>query len=382
MDIKELFHQYMTGSATPAVIKELQEHISQQPDDHELLEMLEEEWESIREPDAPFVQFDVDASWKNIVTREPQVKQKTPLIWWISTAAAAACLISVIVYVAWTPKHQLRYANSRTSTIIQPGKTGAILTLSDGSQLSLDSLQSGIVARQGNVNAVWKNGALNYESINSKTNQPSFNTVTTPRGRQFKVILPDQTQVWLNAGSSIRYPTTFTGSERNVEITGEVYFEVTQSARQPFKVNVGGRATVEVLGTAFNINAYDDEPTVKTSLVSGAVRVSNAGEAVVLQPGQQAALAQQLTINKNANIEKILAWKNGVFSFEDADLREVLRQISRWYDVEIVYSTNQMPSFTFYGTLSRDLNLNQLINILKDADVHFRIEDKKLIILP
>jgi ferric-dicitrate binding protein FerR (iron transport regulator) len=193
--------------------------------------------------------------------------------------------------------------------------------------------------------------------------------------------LADGTQVWLNAASSIRFPVVFTGAERKVEITGEVYFEVSKNAAIPFKVKTAASEVV-VLGTHFNVNAYDDEAAVKTTLLEGSVKIIAAGQPIkYLQPGQQSAINKQgtITVLNNADIEEALAWKNGRFQFNSADLKSILRQISRWYDVDVVYKGNVNLHFT--GQLTRNDNVSKVFEeLVLTGEVHFKIEGKKIIV--
>jgi len=274
---------------------------------------------------------------------------------------------------------------------IPPGHDGAVLTLADGSQVVLDSLGNGVIATQNGTQVVLNNGALAYTK-NDGSMKPVYNYLFTPRGRQFQLLLPDGTKAWLNAASSLRYPTVFTGNTREVEVTGEVYFEVAKNAQQPFIINVNKQMQVLVLGTHFNINAYDDEPAVKTTLLEGSLKVTAIGsrqsamdkmQEVILKPGQQAVLGPHLplAINYSPDIDKAIAWKSGVFNFEDAKLEEVMRQIGRWYDIEVVYEKG-IPDIVFGGKMTNDVSLSGLLRSLQEMDVHFRVEGRKLIVLP
>jgi transmembrane sensor len=181
------------------------------------------------------------------------------------------------------------------------------------------------------------NGQVAYKVIGGKQSDVLFNTLTTPRGGQFRLALPDGSEVWLNAASSIKYPTAFTGKDRKVEITGEAYFEIAHDASKPFKVRVNGME-VNVLGTHFNINAYHDEAFVNTTLLQGKVSLTKAGAVALLRPGQQARVdnTRSISVLNNVDVDQVVAWKNGYFSFEKADLQTVMRQIARWYDVDII----------------------------------------------
>jgi transmembrane sensor len=190
--------------------------------------------------------------------------------------------------------------------------------------------------------------------------------------------LSDGTQVWLNAGSSVTYPVAFTGYERKVMITGEAYFEVAHNAAKPFIVSKGAMS-VKVLGTHFNVNAYDDEAAIKVTLLEGSVEVSNAKVKQLLKPDQQAEVNSMIAINDNVNIDAVMAWKNGFFHFGNTGFGDVMKQVSRWYDVEVVYS-GQVPERTFGGEIPREANLSQLIQILNESKINCRVEGKKLII--
>jgi hypothetical protein len=275
---------------------------------------------------------------------------------------------------------------------VPPGRQGAILTLSDGRQVLLDSLGNGIVANQNGTQVILKNGQLVYDPAGKSTGEIVYNTMSTPKGRQYQLRLPDGTQVWLNSESSITYPALFVGNERKVEITGEVYFEVARLSAGgrgkreeliPFKVKINDRTEVEVLGTHFNINAYRDEPLVKTTLLEGSVKVTNGTDNALLEPGQQAQLgaSKKIRIIKGADIEKVMAWKNGLFNFEGADLEEVMRQLSRWYDIDVVYEKG-IPDIEFVGEVSKNVSLSGLLKGLQGTGVHFRIEGRRLVVLP
>ena len=281
---------------------------------------------------------------------------------------------------------------------IPPGKEGAVLTLADGRHVVLDSLGNGVIATQNGAKLLLQNGALSYAK-EAGSIAPVYNTLTTPKGRQFQLILPDGTKVWLNAASSLRYPTVFSGGNREVAVTGEAYFEVAHDKTKPFIVNIppstgGGR--IEVLGTQFNVNAYFNEAAVKTTLVEGSLRIVKSETAngnpqsAILKPGEQAVLVAHLpagrqgsplTIDHSPDVDKAVAWKKGFFNFEDASLEEVMRQLERWYDIEVVYEKN-IPDIRFGGKMSNDVSLSGLLKSLQEMEVHFRIEGRKLIVLP
>lgn len=260
---------------------------------------------------------------------------------------------------------------------IQPGRQGAVLTLADGRTMVLDSLQQGLVATQHGTNLTLREGQLVYDAGGAAT--AGLNSMSVPRGRQFQLVLPDGTKVWLNSASTLRYPTAFTGSERKVSITGEAYFEVAKNAAMPFRVDVNGTAAIEVLGTRFNVNAYTDEGSIRTTLLEGSVRVNGA---YVLKPGQQASITgKEVKIAEQADLEQAVAWKNGLFNFTDAEMHQVMRQLERWYDIEVEFRGNVQPR-EFQGKMQRSLSLSQVLEGLSEMGVHFTIEGRKLIVQP
>ncbi|HVU94041.1 MAG TPA: FecR domain-containing protein [Puia sp.] len=273
---------------------------------------------------------------------------------------------------------------------VLPGSDKAVLELGDGSQVVLDSTGSGGIRRQGGAEVV-KTGVegLKYTAVEGAggaggTGAVVYNRLTTPKGGQYRLELQDGTKVWLNAGSSIRYPTAFMGTERRVEIRGEAYFQVAQNAQQPFRVSVegaaGGSQEIEVLGTEFNVNGYADEPDARTTLVDGGVRVVRGDENVVLKPLQQAVgSAMGLKKRELADLEQVVAWKSGAFGFEEADVPEILRQIARWYDVEVVYA-GKMSSDRFTGRIPRNTSLAGVLKILNISGVRLEAENKKIVV--
>ena len=261
------------------------------------------------------------------------------------------------------------------TAVIAPGRTGALLTLADGTMVSLDTLKNGLVAMQGGMVAKVVDGMLLYEG---RAEEVMYNTMSVPKGRQYHLTLPDGTGVWLNAASSIRYPTVFDKQQRRVTITGEAYFEVKKGA--PFVLDVDGRAEVMVLGTRFNVNSYPNEKDIKTTLVEGSVKVSRGEDNMILRPGQQALVGKKISVTDKVDIDQVLAWKNGLFNFDEVGLEELLRQLERWYDIEVVYE-NGRPDIAFVGKMTRNITLNDLLVILEKSKVHFRLEGRKLIVM-
>ena len=304
---------------------------------------------------------------------------------WVAASVLILLAEGAVVMLAINANRKEQHAQA-TIQDIAPGSNKAILTLGNGATIRLDSAGSQLI-QQGDVTVRQTGAQLTYDVQGSNAGL-TYNTLTTPRGGQFRVQLPDGTLVWLNAASSLRYPTAFAGKERSVEISGEAYFEVAAAAGRPFMVKIGETAAVEVLGTSFNVNAYPDETGIHTTLLKGAVRVAtlHTGAHALLQPGQQAQIAGSqpeagIKIISNANISQIMAWKNGLFNFENAGLQEVMRQLARWYDLQVVYE-NGVPDMYFEGEMSREMSLSQVLAGLQQTGVRFRIEEgRRLVVL-
>jgi transmembrane sensor len=274
---------------------------------------------------------------------------------------------------------------------IEPGDNKAILTLGDGTKIILDDAQNGVLANQGG-NSILKaaEGELIYafsNEINTKlpdvtSDDIIFNTIETPKGGKFQIRLPDGSKVWLNAASSIRFATKFAGSKRQVELHGEAYFEVAHDESKIFEVNTRNQ-TVQVFGTHFNINAYEDEPSVNTTLLEGSVRISDIRTNIsqMLKPGEQSKLTERIEVINVKNTAEAVAWKEGYFQFHEADIKTVMRQIERWYDVSIIYE-GDMPNYRFGGEIERSLSLIQVLKVLEKTKVHFRLEGREVIVMP
>jgi len=273
--------------------------------------------------------------------------------------------------------------SGQKSQDVDPGKYKARLILSDGTIIILDSLVTGELAKQGGTVVRNKDGQLVYDGPAKADEEVLYNTLTTSRGETYATVLADGSKVWLNSASSIKYPVAFNGNERRVEITGEAYFEVAHNKSKPFHVTVNGM-DIRVLGTHFNVNSYADEDAMKTTLLEGSIYVSMVnGPSSMVKPGEQARVkaSGELSVVKGVDTEQVMAWKNGVFQFSDASLQEVMRQLQRWYDVEIVYE-GKIPERIFEGKISRKSTLAQVLKILQESGIHFEINKKQLIVKP
>ena len=312
------------------------------------------------------------------------IYQKPASRFWpnFSVAASILVLFSVGAYLLTAKRMQqpLHLAHNKTEKHdVIPGGNKAVITLANGSTVLLNGAKNGVLASQGNmVISKTADGKVVYHAAgqNPQVTGLSYNTATTPRGGQYQFTLADGTKVWLNSASSIKYPVAFNGTERKVELTGEAYFEVAHNAKLPFRV-VSGNQTVEVLGTHFNINAYADEDMVKTTLAQGSVKVITASGSRIIKPGEQAQQQNGSLNIAQVDVDEALAWKNGFFYFKDNNITEVMRQLSRWYDVS-VKTEGALPERRFSGEISRNVNLAQLLDILSFKRIHFSIEGKLL----
>lgn len=310
---------------------------------------------------------------------------------WPRMAVAASVLLclSVGIHFFLQKKQAGKQTAQNQTHDIAPGGNKAILTLANGQKIILNNSRNGVIANQTNIVVSKKqDGQLVYNAAEApgpgKTGAVSYDTLTTPRGGTYHITLADKTQVWLNAATSIRYPAAFTGRYRTVELLyGEAYYEVNHNDKMPFRVIVSGQ-TIQDIGTSFNINAYQDEIAVKTTLLEGSVSVSTRNETAVLKPDQQALINtddryRKIRVMKNIDGSEIVAWKNGLFEFTDADIQTVMRQIARWYNVDVVYN-GQIPKRLFTGDIHRDIKASEAMQILTYLKINYKIAGKKIII--
>lgn len=333
----------------------------------------------------------LEASMKKTIWSKIKFPQKPASIVSILkryAAAAAVVLVFLSVYFIYNsttkqsaltniPTQKQRFKND-----VLPGTNIAILTLADGSTIVLDDEANGALATQGSTKVLKFNGKVSYETEQQSPQEILYNTIQTPRGGQYQVILPDGSAVWLNAASSIRFPTAFQGHDRKVEITGEVYFEITKNKFKPFIVSVNN-SQIEVLGTHFNVMAYGDEAMLKTTLLEGSVKFVNGNTTKILVPRQQLQLKKDgvVAVADDVDVDDVMAWKNGVFHFEGQDIGAVTRQLSRWYDLDVEY--RKQVNDLFYAEMPRNTKLSDALKALElTGKVHFEIEGKKIIVHP
>ena len=370
--------------------------------EREIIPVLQDMWEKT-EDEGLFSEEHQQTIIKNILDRYPagELPDKKEIVptmyaihrthfirrWRWAVASSVALIIGIGAYYWYQHMQGKRPVDMvQSTTRVQPGQNGALLTLSNGSQVLLDTLQNGRIVLQGGVVARIRNGILLYEGTGSEV---QYNTISTPKGRQFQLQLSDGTNVWLNAESSIRYPVTFAGNERLVRIIGEVFLEVAQNPSIPFRVDVNGSTWLEVLGTSFNVNAYENEGAIRTTLQEGSLRVVgdrfNGHLQKVLSPGQQALTTKgnaDIRVFDDVNAASVTAWKDGVFDFNNVPLEEAMRQLARWYDIEVVYQ-QPVPKVQLGGTIKRSLPFADVLYFLGKVGLHYKLEgNRRLIVLP
>lgn len=300
----------------------------------------------------------------------------------VALIASLLCVISTIGYYYLSRQDTNLTAKIQYNDIL-PGQNKAILTLQSGKKMSLTNVKSGLVAIQGEM-VIQKTigGKLIYHGSPDKNSSTNLNKLETPRGGQYQLELPDGTKVWLNSASSISYPVSFSAKERNVELTGEAYFEVAKDKKRPFKIRTG-QQMLEVLGTHFNINAYPDNENILTTLLEGSLKVSNGLSDKIIKPGQEAITNNQTkTISiESADIEKNIAWKNNEFIFNGDNLNSIMKSIGRWYDVEIIYQSNSDQT-KYWGVVSRSKNISSVLKMLQSTGkAKFKIEGRRITVM-
>ncbi|QJB39999.1 FecR domain-containing protein [Chitinophaga oryzae] len=376
---ESLFRKSLENTSTEAERQELMQLIARSQHDGELLQLLDEVIAGSGDERAL-----PDQRAKEILALivqaggQPQVRGRAVRMRWWAAAASLLLLAGAAGYLLRRPSVPVTATlTPQTMEEIRPASQSAILTLDDGSQVMLDSLHQGSIRNAAGAAIHLGENTLAYSG--SKAGAAAYNTLSTPRGKLFHLVLPDGTEVWLNAASSLRYPVSFNAAERTVELNGEAYFEVKQAATRPFRVKTGPQGEVRVLGTGFNVNAYTNEPAVTTTLLHGSVQVVAAERPTLLKPGQQAAVTGADVKIQTADTSQVTAWKEGLFQFDNAGIQQVMNQLERWYDITVVYEKG-VPDIRFGGKMERDLDLRSVLRILEISNVHYRLEERKLII--
>ncbi len=386
-EIHELIVNSLKGKLTPAEQAQLGHWIEQSPQNKAIFDQLSDADEFSNMLNS-LEAFNESGGW-NIVKSKALGKRRFGIrsfqLSRIAAVVISICLLSgtfFVIYRQLSAKNHL--PNSQSSTEIQaPRLNKAILKLADGREITLDSISTTGQILGSSVKLTRANdGTISYQVLDNSGNSPLMNnTVYNPKGSTVvDLVLSDGTKVWLNAGSSITYPIVFIGDNRKVSIVGEAYFEVVRNPRKPFYVEKDD-VSISVLGTAFNVNAYDNENSVKVTLVYGKVSISKSGimHDVVLKQAQQASIGNDIAIRDDVDLESVIAWKNGYFSFDRADIKAVMRQVERWYDVEVDIG-EKYGDRRFNGEISRMSSVSKVLEVLKESNIHFKVEGKKITI--
>ncbi|MDP4214004.1 MAG: DUF4974 domain-containing protein [Bacteroidota bacterium] len=395
--LEYLFGRYAQRISTEQEEKELMMLIEKPAHKEELLRLIAQTIETTPaglempgQATSSVLEAIFQAESPRLVREQETVKFSRRITWRIGAAVAVAALLFGWYWNGRTQKNKVpATAKTTGDNSLPPGGNKAILTLGDGSKIVLDSAANGLITHQGTVKIIKRaNGELSYSDPEGKPAEIFYNMMTTPRGGEYELSLPDGSRAWLNATSSIRYPTSFAGERREVEISGEVYFEIARNSAMPFVVKVhremAGKKDMEitVLGTHFNVMAYPDEPEITTTLLEGKVSLTNGSANIVLRPGQQAKLENTAGFAvEEADVDKAVAWTTGFFQFENMNIYSIMRQLSRWYDVEVSYSVKDYGRL-FGGRINRNLNLPEVLSVLEANNIHFRIEGRKITVLP
>lgn len=389
--LADLYQKYINNTCTKEEQEEFLLMVSESSEDGAIERLMDDTWDKLNTEQLLFPA--ANSVLNNILLNE-QVPVVKKISWFRDIAATAAILAIISTGIYFYQNTKSNPVLQSETTAILPGKNKATLTLANGTVINLDHASNGQLAQQTGIKITkTTDGQLVYEITEQNKKEitsaeTAYNTITTPRGGQYQVNLPDGTKVWLNAASSLKYPLTFGKNQRTVELRGEAYFEVATvlknekgSKKKPFTVKTD-KQEVEVLGTHFNINSYVDENLTKTTLLEGIVRVKTttfSPSSSVLKPGQQAVLNNNILTLQTVDTEEAIAWKNGFFQFNESDLGSIMKQLSRWYDVDIVFE-GRSPNDLFHFKAPKDQNLTEIIKIFEINGINLKIEGRKLIV--
>ena len=409
-DIKKLFQRFLDNKCAPEEVRVLLQYFDAGENEELLRELIRKQSEDINAVPVSSESLKplLDAAYSKIRSSiAPDAGPAETLIMplyhrlWFRISAAAVIVLFISIAAFYFLRQESDGITAQTQNPapqeiedIPPGINSAILTLDNGTTIMLDSAADGALAQIGGIKAQKINGQIVYNITGNGGLQaePVYNTIATARANQYMVVLADGSKVWLNAASSIRFPSYFKGNERKVEITGEVYFEVAKDAARPFRVEfnnpLGEKGEIEVIGTHFNVNAYPDEGDIKTTLLEGSVKVSKGNESVLIAPGEQANISNSpalegkgITKRKDVALSQVMAWKDGFFVFNNSDINMIMKQVARWYDVDVVFE-GKILSERFTGKVSRNVSLSNFLTMLELSDVHVKMEGRKIIITP
>ena len=380
----QLVDKYLDGTASHAEQSLLEEYYKRL-NEKSSLKLNEEEEQALQQTMLKNMQFRLNINLNENETNEKTPPQRRSL--WYALAASLIIFLLIGGYFIFNNSSKKQQIAQTQTHDVAPGGNKAILKLANGRTIIIDDAKNGLIAQQEftTINKT-DDGSLVYKDQDNAKHKPMvYDTLTIPRGGQYPIRLADGTKVWLNSATSLRYPETFRGNERKVElIYGEAYFEVAHNSAKPFRVVVKGQ-TIEDLGTQFNVNSYDDEPAMKTTLLEGSVKVLLKDQKTILKPGQQAItkLTNSSITVQNVDIDEAVAWKNGYFKFNDEDLKSVMRKVSRWYNVDVTYQGNFGDNISFLGEVSRSKNISAVLKIMEaTGNVHFQVIGRRVVVMP
>ncbi|MDH7460707.1 FecR domain-containing protein [Chitinophagaceae bacterium 26-R-25] len=380
--LQYLLEIYFKGTASNQETMELMRILEKEESNEELQSLLDSMWSRFAATSEAWSEEKKEEQFDEVLQKikSQQAPVKRMKTWYrIAAAAVVGGIVATTAFFYTTHRTTVQQpaivAANKIVNDIPPGKDKAILTLQDGKKVDLDSLQKNNAGMYG----FQKKNDHEIAFNNTSTQTITYNTLSTPKGGKYKLMLPDGSMVWLNAASTLRFPTAFQGNTREVTLTGEAYFEIAQNAKQPFHVKVSDM-DVQVLGTNFNVMGYDDESTVNTTLLQGSVKVSQGNRSGILKPGQLSAVDRDGGLKvSEADIEETMAWKNDLFVFKSYDFKKIMRQVGRWYNVTVVYKS-KIPEGKYSGIIGRNNNISQVLNILKASGLSFKIDDNSIIV--
>lgn len=403
-ELSELFRRYLENSCTKAEIRKMLQY-ADTPDESMLRELIAKQFLDEKNQKENLLSAELQKLLNEVYSEiSKKINFQEKKYFWIYNKWNRIIAAAAVVVILFTGLSVYRNQFFRKQFIVQqkvqrqqivPGGNKAVLTLADGSEILLDGAANGTIAHQNNV-IVRKtaDGQLIYEAADQKTNEILINSVTTPKGGQFQINLPDGTKVWLNAASSLRYPTLFAGKERSVELSGEAYFEVAHDPSKPFKVITAGQE-LEVLGTSFNINSYPDEETVNTTLLEGSLQVTpafeedndgvskwNISRRKILKPNQQSRLTDGKLAITEINASREVAWKDGRFVFNEESMESIMRKVARWYDVDVIFKDERIRKMRFGGNVNRFAQVSTILKVFQlTGKVEFSVNGKTIAVM-
>ncbi|GEO06259.1 iron dicitrate transporter FecR [Adhaeribacter aerolatus] len=381
--------KYLRGELNSSEVEAFEKWLKQNKANEAFLQKVQDEEKLQQELDF-YAAINTKKNWQELVGKA-QTEPKVIKLWHkpaIVKYAAVFLLFALTILTIYIDNNKeptiVSSPPSSNQPEIKPGKDQAKLTLADGTEIILDESENGLLQANDHVKINKQNGRVVYQFTGNPmaVTALEFHTISTPRGGQYQLSLPDGTQVWLNAASTLRFPVAFSNYERKVTLTGEGYFEVAKNKEKPFRV-VANHTTVEVLGTHFNINAYSEENWTKTTLLEGSVKVNKENAGVVLEPGFQAITGEAGKIKLTAaDLDQVIAWKEGYFQFDKEDFNSIATQLERWYDVEFIYPAT-MSSWEFAGAIPRSTSLNQVLHMLElSGSIKFKLEGRRIMVEP